>query len=157
MRPPFAMLDTMNTLAQLPRWFLVFALVLAGGVLGCDAERATRSNGDTGATPSSTPNAGQKEKPAATAKAPEESAPPKEGPSEEPPLPAGAKRGHLGKNVWLESEGKRRRVIVGAVVCLREGQWGLECLLCKKNTKEHESLLSMDADARTIHTSLTAA
>src|SRR5438046_2428980 len=69
---------------------------------------------------------GQKEKPAATAKAPEESAPPKDGPTEEPPLPSGAKRGRLSKNVWLESEGKRRRVIVGAVVCLREGQWGLE-------------------------------
>src|SRR5205809_6148866 len=102
---PFAMLDNMNALAHRPRWFLVVALVLAGGVLGCDAERPTRSNGDAGATPSSTPSAGQKEKPAATAKAPEESAPPKEGPTEEPPLPADAKRGRLSKNVWLESEG----------------------------------------------------
>src|SRR5205807_3887545 len=49
----------------------------------------------------------------------------------------------------------RRRVLVAAVVCLREGP--LEQLLCRKNTKEHEAVLSADVDARDIHTALVAA
>src|SRR5262249_42398224 len=43
----------------------------------------------------------------------------------------GAKRAALGQNVWLETVGDRRRVVVGAEVCLREGQYALECLLCR--------------------------
>jgi hypothetical protein len=63
----------------------------------------------------------------------------------------------LGKNVWLETRGDRRRVVVGAKVCLREGGFGLECLLCRQRTKEHESILSTDADAQLIHAALLAA
>jgi hypothetical protein len=67
------------------------------------------------------------------------------------------KKALLGKDVWLENLGGRRRVLVQAVVCLREGMYGLECLLCKKNTKEHESILSTEADARVIDAALRAA
>jgi hypothetical protein len=73
------------------------------------------------------------------------------------PKPGGdVKRGQLAKNVWIETEGDKRRIIVNAEVCLREGQYGLECLLCRQATKEHESILAMDADARVIHTGLLA-
>jgi hypothetical protein len=61
----------------------------------------------------------------------------------------------LGKNVSLEIDGDKRRVLVNAVVCLREGM--LEQLLCRAGTKEHESILSADIDAKLVHAALTAA
>jgi hypothetical protein len=66
-----------------------------------------------------------------------------------------SKRVPLGKNVWFENEGGRRRVLVDATVCLREG--GIECFLCRSRTKEYESILSTDADAQLIHAGLLAA
>jgi hypothetical protein len=66
------------------------------------------------------------------------------------------KKTELGKNVFLEVlPDKKRRVLVNAEVCLREGQ--LEQLLCRKHTKEHEAILTADVDARTIHAALIAA
>jgi hypothetical protein len=58
----------------------------------------------------------------------------------------------IGKNVWLEVEGSKRRVVFNAYVCFREGP--LEQLLCRKNTKEHEAILAADIDARDIHRAL---
>jgi hypothetical protein len=69
----------------------------------------------------------------------------------EPP----AKKVKVGPNVELEVQGKKRRVLVSATVCLRKGQ--LEQLLCRKNTKEHEAILSADVDARKIHEALILA
>jgi hypothetical protein len=66
-----------------------------------------------------------------------------------------AKKVPAGQNVWLEVQGPRRRVLVQASVCLREGQ--LELLLCRKHSKEHEAILSADVDARDIHKALLAA
>jgi hypothetical protein len=74
-----------------------------------------------------------------------------EAPQEAPRL-AEAKKVPVGKNVWLEIQGERRRVVVQSKVCLREGQ--LELLLCKKHTKEHEAIVTADADARDIHKAL---
>lgn len=65
-----------------------------------------------------------------------------------------AKKVPAGPNVWLEVQGPRRRVLVQATVCLREGQ--LELLLCRKYSKEHEAILSADVDARDIHKALLA-
>ena len=52
-------------------------------------------------------------------------------------------------------EGKKKVVRIGLVgeVCLREGP--LEVFLCKKGTKEHESIVRVDADAQIIHLALT--
>ncbi len=61
------------------------------------------------------------------------------------------------KNVWLEFQGKERRVVVRAAVCLQKAGFGLECLLCRKGSKEHESILATEADARLIHLGLVAA
>ncbi len=69
--------------------------------------------------------------------------------------PAERKRKEIGKNVFLEIDGERRRVVVNGIVCLREGV--LEGLLTLKGTKEHEYLLSAEADARQIHFALLAA
>jgi hypothetical protein len=64
----------------------------------------------------------------------------------------------LGKSVYFETlPDGRRRVLVDAYVSLREGGFGLECLLCRKGTKEHESIFATDADARMIHMGLLAA
>jgi len=45
---------------------------------------------------------------------------------------------------------------VEASVCLRQGDYGLECLLCRTGTKEHESVLHTSADAKLIHAGLLA-
>lgn len=64
------------------------------------------------------------------------------------------------KTIFAElagAEGKKKSVRVGLVceVCLREG--ALEVFLCKKGTKEHESIVRLDADAKFIHLALKLA
>ena len=76
-------------------------------------------------------------------------------PARAPDAPAPVQRVALARNVFLEVEGKKRRVIVQAVICLRQGQ--LEGLLCRRGTKEHEYILAADADARHVHAALVAA
>jgi hypothetical protein len=66
-----------------------------------------------------------------------------------------AKKVEVGKNVFLEVAPKRRRVLVEAEVCLREG--ALEQLLTRKHQKEHEAILSADIDARKVHEALLLA
>ncbi len=66
-----------------------------------------------------------------------------------------AKKVSIGNNVVLEIDGSRRRVLVNASVCRREDY--LEQLLCRKLTKEHESVLTADIDARHLHAALLAA
>ncbi len=56
------------------------------------------------------------------------------------------------KTVLLDKKGNR--VLIKSKVVLTRGP--LEMLLCKKQTKEHESILSTDADAFVIHTGLLA-
>jgi hypothetical protein len=65
---------------------------------------------------------------------------------------AAVKRTEIGKNIVLETQGDKRRVRVAATVCFRDG--ALEMLMCRKNTKEHESVLNADIDARQLHTAL---
>jgi hypothetical protein len=66
-----------------------------------------------------------------------------------------AKKVPIGKNVFLEIQGDKRRVLVEAYVCLRQGQ--LEQFLTRKRTKEHEAILAADVDARDIHAGLNLA
>jgi hypothetical protein len=75
----------------------------------------------------------------------------------EPPKvkPGPTKKVEVAKNVYLEIEGDRRRVLVKAEVCRRMDQ--LEQLLCRKRTKEHEAILAADADASKIHAALLLA
>jgi hypothetical protein len=61
----------------------------------------------------------------------------------------------VGKNVHLEVQGERRRVFIDAHVCLREGS--LEFFLCRRHTKEHESILAAAMDAKDVHTALCLA
>jgi hypothetical protein len=69
--------------------------------------------------------------------------------------PGEAKRVKAGKNVWLEVQGKQRRVIVEAAVCLREGM--LEHLMTRGGIKAHEAILNAEVDARDIHKALILA
>jgi hypothetical protein len=54
--------------------------------------------------------------------------------------------------VWVDT--KRRRVIVGGQICLRQGL--LEMFACPKGTKEHESIVSINARAYMVHAGLLA-
>jgi hypothetical protein len=47
-----------------------------------------------------------------------------------------------------------KKVVLRGELCLREGL--LEMLICKAKTKEHESIVSVDADAYVIHAALMA-
>lgn len=47
-----------------------------------------------------------------------------------------------------------RKVVLRGELCLREGL--LEMLICKAKTKEHESIVSVDAEAYAIHAALMA-
>jgi hypothetical protein len=81
---------------------------------------------------------------------------PKDNKSGDKPKTAESKKAAVGKNVFLEVlPDKKRRVLVSAEVCLREGP--LEQLMCRKQTKEHEAILTADVDAREIHAALIAA
>jgi len=57
--------------------------------------------------------------------------------------------------VWLEVAGPNRRVLIEAEVVKREGE--LEEFLCRSRTKEHESILKADIDARDAHKALLLA
>ncbi len=74
---------------------------------------------------------------------------------EEKQLAEETKKVKLGKNITLEIQGKKKRVLVEAEVCLREGI--LEQLLTRKRTKEHEAALAADIDVRDLHLALTLA
>jgi hypothetical protein len=65
------------------------------------------------------------------------------------------KKVKLGDNVYLEIDGKQKRVLLDAYVCLRQGQ--LEQLVTRKRTKEHEAILAIDTDVRNVHLALVAA
>ncbi|NBP88240.1 MAG: hypothetical protein EBU59_06985 [Planctomycetia bacterium] len=55
-------------------------------------------------------------------------------------------------NVWLDLAG--RRVIVAGQVALAEGP--IEFFACPRETKEHESVVVVDASARLVHAALLA-
>jgi hypothetical protein len=61
----------------------------------------------------------------------------------------------VGPNIVVEIQGKTRRVVVKAEVCLRKGP--LEGLLTRTKKKEHEYILAADIDARHLHTALETA
>src|SRR5262249_46996298 len=64
----------------------------------------------------------------------------------------------IAKNIFLEvlpDKTKTRRVLISGEICLREGQ--LELFLCRKQTKEHEAIVTADVDARKIHEALILA
>ena len=76
------------------------------------------------------------------------------------PRPVGSqttspKRVEISKNVILEVDGDKRRVLINAYVCFRQGL--LEQLLTRKGTKEHEAILAADIDARSVHSALMLA
>ncbi|MBR4834324.1 MAG: hypothetical protein IKU86_08355 [Thermoguttaceae bacterium] len=54
--------------------------------------------------------------------------------------------------IWVSSD--RERVVLGGVVCLREGP--LEFFACRRGSKEHESVVSLDVPPHLIHAALLA-
>ena len=61
----------------------------------------------------------------------------------------------VGPNILFEVDGEIRKVWVSAEVCRTMGP--LEQFLCRKGTKEHESVLFADIDARDLHKALILA
>ncbi len=82
----------------------------------------------------------------ATPAAPARPAPPKL------PEPKGAKRLSPDFDVWVDP--KEGVVIVDGQICLREGM--LEMFACTRNSKEHESIVSVNSKAYLVHVGLLA-
>lgn len=140
---------------------LCLLIVLVGLSGGCDGLRSTTNNN----VPTTTdPAANPQKTPSLTA--PNDAVPQQPGNVQQgqpvasdalPPAGLGkGKKVKLGDNVHLEIlPDKKRVVLIDATVCLREGI--LEHLLCRKMTKEHESILKADIDAFIVHSALLAA
>ncbi len=64
--------------------------------------------------------------------------------------PVGLNRFVKGRDIWLD--GKRKRVVIDGVICLREGQ--LEMFACLRHTKEHESVIAVNCTAKQAHAGL---
>jgi hypothetical protein len=73
-------------------------------------------------------------------------------PAPEKKDPPKVRKVKVGDNVTLEVQGDKRRVLINAQVVLRKGP--LELFLCRKESKEHESILNADIDARDLHKAL---
>ena len=59
----------------------------------------------------------------------------------------------LGKNqIWINE--KQKQVMVRGSICLREGQ--LEMFACPLQTKEHESIVAVEAKSSEVHATLVA-
>lgn len=83
--------------------------------------------------------------------------PTKKTPAKSAPKPDSKKGSGLVKltkehDVWIDP--KRKWVVVDGIVCLREGQ--LEMFACPRDTKEHESIVAVNAKARYVHAALLA-
>lgn len=68
------------------------------------------------------------------------------------PEPQGARRLSPNSDVWVDP--KEGAVLVDGQICLREGM--LEMFACTRNTKEHESIVSVNAKAYLVHAGLVA-
>lgn len=79
-------------------------------------------------------------------------APPQAVRTEQPDADAALRPLNPDGTVLLDVENKR--VLLKAQVCLREGL--LEMLICRAQTKEHESILAVDSEAYVIHAGLLA-
>jgi hypothetical protein len=78
---------------------------------------------------------------------------PKRGTIKPPPADrSGLKRLAPDSAVWIDTQNKR--LIVDGKVCLTKGQ--LEMFACPKDTKEHESVVAVNAKAYVIHAGLLA-
>jgi hypothetical protein len=131
-------------------------------VIGCDQSSSTTSPSRPTPAPTGTAiNKDAVDPPKDKAKDPPARPPEveerKEDPPEEaPPIPESFKPLNKNKTIYFEKAADgTRRVHLMTEVCLREGQ--LEVFLTKLNTKEHEAILHIDADAREIHFALIAA
>lgn len=67
-------------------------------------------------------------------------------------LPKTAKKFGDDREIWLDTE--NRQVIVGGKICLRTGP--LEMFACPKGTKEHESVVSVNATSKMVHAGFLA-
>jgi hypothetical protein len=122
----------------------------APSTVGGSVGSGVANTGSASAEPRSTPRKEEEEEPFVRN---EEKEVPPENP---PPIPDSFKPLNQQKNLFFEKTADgTRRVHILAEVCLRDGP--LEVFLCKKNTKEHESILHVDLDVRDIHFALIAA
>src|SRR4051812_14186275 len=69
-----------------------------------------------------------------------------------PGEPQGLTRMTKDYDIWIDP--KRKAVIVDGQICLREGQ--LEMFACPKGSKEHESVIAVNAKPQFVHAALLA-
>src|SRR5260370_15332235 len=71
------------------------------------------------------------------------------------PAAAEVKKSPFGRNLYFETKGNKRYVIISAAVAHQEQQF-CEFFLCRTNTKEYESVLVADIEPIKIHQTMIA-
>ncbi len=150
--PPttFGIVKIMNT-PSLPKAFAVLVCIYLAGCTGAEAQRTDQQPANA-QTVTDDVSAGNKPERETDSESGDQAQTPDKKPADSQ---TATKKAQIGKNVELETDGDQRRVLVKAVVCLRTGM--LEQFMCRAMTKEHESILSADVDAKDIHTALLLA
>ncbi len=72
--------------------------------------------------------------------------------SELPPLPEGFKQLGPEQEIWINS--KEQQVLLGGRICFRDGV--LEMFACMRHSKEHESIIAVNAKSSMLHAALLA-
>ena len=137
-----------------------------------DGDGSTQQSDTYAANPDTDTHSSQTDTPLATAGSPEitDGIPDQDTPEQDTPLetsttdednaptgptikiPATWKRLSQTQEIWLDA--KKKQVIVGGKVCFDNGP--LEMLICPKETKEHESIVSINAESWQVHAALVA-
>lgn len=128
----------MKPRVPMQRWMLLFVLLPILS-LGCDPEELAPQKPAERGVDTITPNQAFRKTSTSPSEEKDEAKP---------------KVARIGKNIFLETAGDRRRVIIAAEVVLREGP--LELLLTRMTKKEHESILAADIDGRLLNAALLA-
>jgi len=77
-------------------------------------------------------------------------------PGDKSPVVEEGKKSLFAKNIFFETKGDKRYVIISAAVAHQPGQF-CEYFLCRKDTKEYESALVADVEPLRVHEALLAA
>jgi hypothetical protein len=77
-------------------------------------------------------------------------------PGDKSPVVEEGKKSLFAKNIFFETKGDRRYVLISAAVAYQPGQF-CEYFLCRKDTKEYESVLVADVEPLRVHEALLAA
>lgn len=140
----------MNRSSEFYRYSFAVLLLFAGGSFAASAQAQEESPAaPTTAQPTDPPQASEATEPAEAPKAAKD---PEW--TEAPQAPAAGDLVALNRQGTVKIDRKRKLVVIDGRIALRAGQ--LEMFACPAGTKEHESVVALLSDSKTIHAGLLA-